>query len=191
MPKMIGYQEQVNGLVLLGEAAASSSSTLDMDIQAGYASIEWHYYNIHPATDDTHFQFQVETGSDSDYDHPMTTTYFQAYNAESGGTPTLAYSGGNDQETSGDGNGVFQKIAKEMGNGNDEAASGILTLYDPSNTPYVKHFTSTSNCYQGGNTSMQAFVAGYIDITAAITRVQFKMSSGNIGAGTIRMYGVN
>ena len=190
MPKMIGYQEQVNGLVLLGEAAASSSSTLDMDIQAGYASIEWHYYNIHPATDDTHFQFQVETGSDSDYDHPMTTTYFQAYNAESGGTPTLAYSGGNDQETSGDGNGVFQKIAKEMGNGNDEAASGILTLYDPSNTTYVKHFTSTSNCYQGGNTSMQAFVAGYIDITTAITRVQFKMSSGNIDAGTIRMYGV-
>ena len=188
---MIGYQEQVNGLVLLGEAAASSSSTLDMDIQAGYASIEWHYYNIHPATDDTHFQFQVETGSDSDYDHPMTTTYFQAYNAESGGTPTLAYSGGNDQETSGDGNGVFQKIAKEMGNGNDEAASGILTLYDPSNTTYVKHFTSTSNCYQGGNTSMQAFVAGYIDITAAITRVHFKMSSGNIDAGTIRMYGVN
>ena len=190
MPKMIGYQEQVNGLVLLGEAAASSSSTLEFDIPAGYASIEWHYYNIHPATDDTHFQFQVETGSDSDYDHPMTTTYFQAYNAESGGTPTLAYSGGNDQETSGDGNGVFQKIAKEMGNGNDEAASGILTLYDPSNTTYVKHFTSTSNCYQGGNTSMQAFVAGYIDITAAITRVQFKMSSGNIDAGTIRMYGV-
>ena len=166
-----------------------------IDITSGitstYDSYEFHFVNIHPQTDDTHFMFQVETGTDSDYNHPMTTSYFQAYNAESGGTPVLAYSGGNDQATSGDGNGVFQKIAKEMGNGNDEAASGIMTLYAPSSDTYVKHFTSTSNCYQSGNTSMQALVAGYINITAAITRVQFKMSSGNIDAGTIKMFGVS
>ena len=77
-----------------------------------------------------------------------------------------------------------------MGNGNDEAASGILTLYDPSNTTYVKQFNSTSNCYQGGNTSMQALVAGYINTTTAITRVRFKMSSGNIDEGVIKMYGL-
>jgi len=178
--------------VLIATATASASAPLSFTLGLDnlYDVYEFHYVNIHPATDDTHFQFQVETGTDSDYDHPLTTTYFQAYNAESGGTPVLAYSGGNDQATSGDGNGVFQKIAKEMGNGSDEAASGIMTLYAPSSTTYVKHFTSTSNCYQGGNTSMQAFVAGYINITAAITRVQFEMSSGNIDAGEIKMYGI-
>ena len=189
------------GLTLIKALTADGDSSLDfvdgtsdVVMDNTYNEYQFYYVNIHPETDDTHFQFQVETGSDSDYDHPMTTTYFQAYNAESGGTPTLAYSGGNDQTTSGDGNGVFQNIAKEMGGGSgndDEAASGILTLYDPSNTTYVKHFTSTSNCYQGGNTSMQAFVAGYINITAAITRVQFKMSSGDIDAGVIKMFGVS
>jgi len=187
------------GLTLIKALTADGDSSLDfvdgtsdVVMDNTYNEYQFYYVNIHPETDDTHFQFQVETGSDSDYDHPMTTTYFQAYNAESGGTPALAYSGGNDQATSGDGNGVFQKIAKEMGGGSgndDEAASGILTLYDPSNTTYVKHFTSTSNCYQGGNTSMHAFVAGYINITAPITKVRFKMNTDNIDEGTIYMYG--
>jgi len=187
------------GLTLIKALTADGDSSLDfvdgtsdVVMDNTYNEYQFYYVNIHPETDDTHFQFQVETDG-TDYDHPMTTTYFQAYNAESGGTPTLAYSGGNDQATSGDGNGVFQNIAKEMGGGSgndDEAASGILTLYDPSNTTYVKHFTSTSNCYQGGNTSMQALVAGYINTTTAITRVRFKMSSGNIDEGVIKMYGL-
>jgi hypothetical protein len=34
------------------------------------------------------------------------------------------------------------------------------------------------------------YVAGYCNVTAAIDGVQFSMSSGNIDAGTIKMYGV-
>jgi hypothetical protein len=34
------------------------------------------------------------------------------------------------------------------------------------------------------------FVAGYFNVTGAIDEVSFKMSSGNIDAGTIKMYGV-
>ena len=33
-------------------------------------------------------------------------------------------------------------------------------------------------------------VAGYCNVTAAIDGVQFAMSSGNIDAGVIKMYGV-
>ena len=33
-------------------------------------------------------------------------------------------------------------------------------------------------------------IAGYCNTTSAIDGVQFKMSSGNIDAGTIKMYGV-
>ena len=32
--------------------------------------------------------------------------------------------------------------------------------------------------------------AGYINTTAAITQISFKMESGNIDAGTIKMFGV-
>ena len=37
----------------------------------------------------------------------------------------------------------------------------------------------------------QVFAAGYFNTTTALTRVQFKMSSGNIDAGVIKMYGVS
>ena len=38
--------------------------------------------------------------------------------------------------------------------------------------------------------TQNSFAAGYFNTTSAITRVQFKMSSGNIDSGTIDMYGV-
>jgi hypothetical protein len=33
-------------------------------------------------------------------------------------------------------------------------------------------------------------MAGYCNVTAAIDAVQFKMSSGNIDAGTFKLYGI-
>ena len=155
---------------------AVSTVSITSGIDSTYPVYEFHYVNINPETAGVSFGFQVETGTDSDYDHPMTTTYFQA---------------SHDQATAGDGNGVFSKLCKEMGEGSDECASGILTLYDPSSTTYVKHFVNTSNNYQSSDYSMSAYTAGYINITAAITRVQFKMSSDTIESGTIKMFGVS
>ena len=173
----------------------SDTAVCDVTIISGidntYPVYEFHFVSINPETAGASFDFQVETGTASDYDHPMITTFFQAYVNEDGSGPTLAYSSGNDQATAGDGNGVFSKLAKEMGEGSDEAASGILTLYDPSSTTYVKHFMSSSNQYQSNDATMSAYTAGYVDITAAITRVKFKMSSGDIEAGTIKMFGVS
>ena len=39
--------------------------------------------------------------------------------------------------------------------------------------------------------SVRAFVAGYFNTTAAITAIQFKTASGNIDAGTFKLYGVS
>jgi hypothetical protein len=38
--------------------------------------------------------------------------------------------------------------------------------------------------------SLNNYVAGYCNVTAAIDGVQFSFSSGNIGAGTFKLYGV-
>ena len=35
------------------------------------------------------------------------------------------------------------------------------------------------------------YVGGMLNVTTAIDAVQFKFSSGNIDAGTIRLYGIN
>ena len=38
--------------------------------------------------------------------------------------------------------------------------------------------------------AMEAYVAGYCNVTAAIDGVQFKFDSGDIDAGTFKLYGV-
>jgi hypothetical protein len=85
----------------------------------------------------------------------------------------------------------FQDLAKDQGNGNDESCSGTLHLFAPSSTTFVKHFIATGNMYNGGDYSVNDFVAGYCNVTAAIDGVQFKMDTGNIDAGTFKLYGVS
>ena len=75
---------------------------------------------------------------------------------------------------------------------NDNSVSGILHLYDPSSTTFVKHFFSICNSASddGGDLSVNAYTAGYCNVTAAIDGVQFKFASGQIQGGVIKMYGV-
>ena len=50
---------------------------------------------------------------------------------------------------------------------------------------------ANSQYTSASNLCMQIFVAGYFNTTTAITRLQFKMSSGNIDAGTFKLYGIS
>ena len=177
-----------------GTAGATISFT---GIDDTYNEYQFHLINIHGETNDKSLGFQVDTGSDTDYDQPMTTTFFQAFNNEDGtlasntGGAGSAYSTGNDQATSGDGNGVFSKILKDQGaDDTDQSGSGILTLYAPASTVYMKHFITRAHMTQSSEYAQQVFTAGYIHTTSAITSIQFKFDSGAIDAGEIHMYGV-
>ena len=77
-----------------------------------------------------------------------------------------------------------------IGSGNDESCSGFLHLFNPSSTTFVKHFIATFQETRNNNSSKEHFTGGYFNTTTAITRFQFKMSSGNIDSGTIKLYGV-
>ena len=70
-----------------------------------------------------------------------------------------------------------------------ESSAGILHLFSPSNTTYVTHFYATVNCSRHDNISQIVHCAGYINVTAAIDEISFKMSSGNFD-GAIQMYGI-
>ena len=90
----------------------------------------------------------------------------------------------------------FYDVHPATDNANDSGISGYLHLYDPSNTTFVKHFIAqTSSCLDGGASygiyNLNFFTAGYGNTTSAVDAVQFKMSSGNIDAGVIKMYGVS
>ena len=69
--------------------------------------------------------------------------------------------------------------------------SAILQLFNPSSTTFVKHFIITTQTAHGGDYPQPSYIAGYFNTTSAIDAVQFKMSSGNIDDGIIKMYGVS
>ena len=48
----------------------------------------------------------------------------------------------------------------------------------------------TINTITGDNYSENQFGAGYVDTTAAIDEIQFKINSGNFDAGKIKLYGI-
>jgi len=175
-------------LTLLTTATASSSATLDFtsNINSTYNSYLFKFINIHPASDGVNFTFQVDTGTNTNYNQTITSTAFQAFHGESGGSPTLGYGSDKDQAQGT----AFQVLMQPIGNGNDESGSGTLQLFNPSSSTFVKHFIGTTQYYNDGDYSQTLRTAGYINTTTALTRVQFKFSSGNIDSGTIKMYGV-
>ncbi len=173
---------------------ASSSATIsfvdgssDVVLDNTYKEYLFTFKDIHPATDDVHLSFNASIDSGSNYNVTKTTTNFRANHDEGGSASDLSYrTGGDIAQGTG-----FQNIAAEVGNDNDQCAVGTLHLFNPSSTTFVKHFISRCNIYNASNYNRDDYVAGYFNTTSAVDAVQFKMSSGNIDAGDICLYGIN
>ena len=197
--KALGFNSSANGfatispgsMTLIKTLTASSSSTIsfvngssDVVLDSTYPVYMFKYINCHPATNNAEFSVNFRDGS-TDYDATKTTTVFEAYHSEDDSANGFSYQTGDDiaQGTG------FQTISKNIGNDNDSGCSGELMLFNPSSTTFVKHFVGRSNKMEVSVTG-DFLVAGYCNVTAAIDAVQFKMSSGNIDAGTIKLYGI-
>jgi hypothetical protein len=175
-------------MVLISSQTASASASIEFTtgIDSTYKEYQFYFINIHPATDNADFTFNMSTDSGSNYNVVKTTTLFRASLLEAGTGGDVEYRTAEDlaQSTG------FQIISYSVGNGVDESCVGTLQLFNPASTTYVKHFISVSNTYMGTNATRNDFVAGYGNTTSAVNAVQFKMSSGNIDDGTILLYGI-
>jgi len=177
-------------LTLLSTITASGSAniTFDSNIDSTYKEYQFHFTDVHPASEssDAHLCVNFRDGG-SNYDATKTTTYFDATHSEADST-SLAYGTSHDLAQ---GTGVA-KISSDIGADNDQAGSGILQLFNPSSTTFVKQFISRVQIANAGDSSQDTFVAGYANVTAAIDGVQFTLSnSANIDSGTFKMYGVS
>ena len=177
------------GMTLISTQTASSSSTISFTsgIDSTYDEYVFKFYDIHPATDDTDLTFQVDVGTGTSYAQTITSTAVQVFHGEDGSSGAIEYKGNRDQAQGT----AFQPLCQDIGNGNDESMSGYLHLFSPSSSTFVKHFIGLGTNVYSGNASIQIYSAGYINTTTALTRVQFKMDSGNIDAGDICLYGIN
>ena len=176
-------------MVLLSTSTASSSSTIDITsgIDSTYKVYVFKFIDIHQSNDGADFQFQVDTGTNTNYNQTITSAGFVCEHDEADTATTLATHSGSavlHQETG------FQDLGRSLGNDNDQSLSGQLYLFDPSNSSHVTHFEAVINEAGSTNQSVQRHVSGYVNTTTAITRIRFKADAGTIDSGTIKMYGI-
>ena len=163
-----------------------TSSSFTSNIDSTYDTYLFKFINIHPATDNVNLTVNFRDGG-SDFDATKTTSYFHAYHDEADSGTSVGENTSNDiaQGTG------YQMIGHIPGNDNDQSVSGTLYLFSPASTTFVKHFISNFNSYTYHNYSLNTYVGGYCNVTAAIDGVDFKFSSGNIDSGVIKMYGLS
>ena len=179
----------LGNLIFISRSTASSSSSVSITsgIDSTYKEYIFVFNNIHASTQ-AHFQVNFSADGGSNYNVTKTTTAVQIYHAEGDDSDTgFAYSTGGDLAQ---GTGVAQ-IGQGASTGNDESLAGFLYLFSPASTTFVKHFISNFNSYTYHNYSLNTYVGGYCNVTAAIDGVDFKFSSGNIDSGVIKMYGLS
>lgn len=178
-------------LTFISKQTASSDASISFTsgIDSSYKEYVFFFNNIHPATDNVNFTFNMSTDGGSNYNVTKTSTYFLAEHYANSAFTSLGYQTGKDlaQSTS------FQSLMHSLGNANDENLCGELYLYNPSSTTFVKHFVSRTQAqfYDPTNVSFDNHIAGYGNTTSAVDAIQFKFSSGNIDSGDILLYGVN
>ena len=168
-----------------GTALTFADGSSDVVLDSTYPIYVFKWINIHPSSDNIEFQVNFRDGSTA-YDATKTSSAFRTSQAEDDSGSALAYQGSQDLAQS---TGV-QVIAHEVGNDNDQTTSGYLYLFNPSSTTFMKHFLSKEVTASGYNQLMNYFIGGYCNVTAAIDGVQFSVSSGNIDAGQIKLYGL-
>ena len=164
-----------------------SSSSFTSSIDSTYDVYLFNFINIHPASDDVFFEFNGSDDTSShSYNITKTSTNFQAEHNEGDTVNQLGYATGDDLASSTS----YQRLFNGVGNDNDGSLSGELYLFNPSSTTFVTHFMARVAGHRHSSAALDNYTAGYFDTTAAITALDFKMSSGNIDSGVIKMYGV-
>ena len=153
-----------------------------------YPIYQFVYTNIHLATNGQYLSFQTDTGTNTSFNQTITSSVFKAYHKEDGGAAALGYDNGSDQQTQTS----FQRLSSDLISDNDASISGSIMIFNPSSSTYTKHFIAETHTMVDGSPpySEIRYYAGYFDTTTALTRIRFKSTSGNIDAGTIKMYGL-
>ena len=183
-----GSITSLGSLTFISKQTASSSASISFTgIDSTYKEYMFIFNSIHPQTDSVEFQFNMSTDSGSNYNVTKTTTLFTTYHSEADDATTLQY---DDSRDMAQGTG-YAILGGNTGNDNDQASSGYLHLFNPSSNVYVKHFISNFSNSHSGDYTYTNYVAGYGNTTSAINAIDFKMSSGNIDDGIIKLYGVS
>ena len=180
-------------MVFIKKLTASSSGTLSFVDGASSVVLDNTYKeylfilkDIHGSVNDRRLEFNVSIDSGSNYNVAKTSTAFEAYHYENNGAAAAGYVTSRDLA---EGTG-FQILTSEAGADNEECACGTIQLFNPASTTFVKHYISRMVDKNPAPAAVVNHVAGYVNVTAAIDAVQFKLDTNNIQSGIIKLYGI-
>ena len=179
-----------DGITLISSQTASASASISFTtgIDSTYKAYKFVYVNIHPANDNVNFSINFSTDSGSNYNVAKTSTYIYTEHGENDAGGAVDYNGSDNRDLANETGNQF--LMTNVGADADQSVSGELLLFNPSSTTFVKHFMSKNTCSIQNDYNLSTLVAGYGNTTSAVNAIRFQMSSGNIDAGTIYMYGI-
>ena len=200
--KAIGFDSDADALeatleggamTFIKKITASSDSTIsfvdgssDVVLDNTYKEYIFMFKDIHGSAE-SELTFNMSVDSGSNYNVTKTSTFFLSENAENDSFRSIAYQTGSDL-AQGTGFKTLQR-STDFADA-DQSAAGILHLFNPSSTTFVKHFTSRIQGMSNSPLSNDVYSAGYANTTSAVNGVKFLVNSGNIDAGTIKLYGI-
>ena len=93
-------------MVLLSSQTLSNAATVSFTsgIDSTYKEYVFKFIDVHPVTDQKNLSFQVDTGTNTNYNQTITSAFYWAYHNEADTTATLEYYTGGDQNQGNAGN---------------------------------------------------------------------------------------
>ena len=163
-----------------------SSVAFTSGIDSTYKEYQFYIVNIDVDTNGAALTWQASTDGGSNYGVTVTNSYSQNYINEAGTTGgSFGYVTVRDLAQST----AEIKLNDGINNDADSSSVGVVKLFNPSSTTYIKHYIAENTTMWDLPGPMTAYTAGYFNTTNAINAVRFKASGGNI-TGTILMYGI-
>ena len=132
--------------------------------------------------------FKLVLDGGSSYGVACVSAFFNAQHNEAGTAMVqLSYEGTKDLE----GQTTYQAFIIAIGNDADQTGAGILHIYNPSSTTYVKNYVGRGSTYESGDYAGDNYVSGFFNTTSAINAISFQMdTANNIQNCVVQMYGV-
>jgi len=164
-----------------------STITFDELEQTTYNALMFQFINIH--SDDDNANFRMASTESDDY---VNSTFWEMYHFEDASDANHEYRSADDTELNDDS--AIAMMARTLGDGADEVASGYLWIYGLDNDhSLVKQWYSVFSTNAYNDISYGQTAGGSIlhdgSTTQAITGIEFTMDSGTFD-GTIKLFGL-
>tara|TARA_R100000306_G_scaffold58989_1_gene57751 strand:+ start:412 stop:957 length:546 start_codon:yes stop_codon:yes gene_type:complete len=167
--------------------SSTASVAITDDIDGTYDEYMFVFTDYHPSAD-VNLDFNLSIDGGSNYNVTKTTSFFTAQHNESDANAVLQINAAYDlAQATGAQYLTYNGVKAENA---DESAAGILHLFSPANTTYVKHFYGVSSTYSANLFEMTSFYAGYGNTASAVDAILFDAGASNIDNITIQMFGI-